>query len=56
MTWLWLNIPPMVLVFALTVGIPYRMVLKDRAKQTRPKLAEPTYLRRIERDDERAAA
>jgi hypothetical protein len=56
MAWLWLNIPPMVLAFALAVGIPLRMVLKDRAKQIHPKLAEPTYIRRIERDDKLAAA
>ena len=47
--WFWLNIPLMVLAFALTVGIPLRMVLKDRAISTTP---EPEAIADIERDRE----
>lgn len=50
--WFWLNVPLMVLAFALTVGIPARMVLRDRAKQTAPKRVPPAYVNRDERDDE----
>ncbi len=56
MAWLWLNIPFMVLAFALMVGIPMRMVLKDRAEQAQPEVAAPDYIGRDERDDERVAA
>jgi hypothetical protein len=35
-TWIWLNIPMMVLAFALTAGIPFRMVLKDSRRELAP--------------------
>lgn len=28
-TWFWINVPAMVAAFALMVGLPLRMVLKD---------------------------
>ena len=39
-TWIWLNTPAMAAAFALTVGIPARMVLRDARKQ--PALALAT--------------
>jgi hypothetical protein len=37
-TLLWMNVPLMVLAFALTVAIPARMILRDARKQA-PALA-----------------
>ena len=50
--WFWLNVPLMVLAFALAVGIPVRMVIRDHAKEAAQKLAVTAYMSRAERDDE----
>jgi hypothetical protein len=41
-TWIWLNIPAMAVAFALMVGIPTRMVLKNARKEQAPVLVPTT--------------
>jgi hypothetical protein len=35
-TWMWLNIPLLVLAFAMTVGLSYLVVLSGRRKEAAP--------------------
>ena len=35
-TWMWLNIPLLVLAFSLTVGLSYLVVLTGRRKEAAP--------------------
>ncbi len=42
-TWFWINVPLMVLAFALTTGLSYAMLLSGRRKaQPVPAIAQPT--------------
>jgi hypothetical protein len=47
MMWLWINVPLMVMFFALWVGIPTWLVLKHPDKQ--PTLAATPAIRRLPR-------
>jgi hypothetical protein len=34
-SWIWMNVPLMAVAFGLMVGIPARMVLRDRTRTSR---------------------
>jgi hypothetical protein len=39
-TWFWINVPPMVLAFALTTGLSYALLLRSR--RTTPPVSPAT--------------
>jgi hypothetical protein len=51
---MWMNVPMMVLAFALTVGIPMRMLLRDRGESSAPRIARPVVASAVSAHRERA--